>query len=83
MWRLHINGDGGINRCFHRVHFRLNQWQLVDDSNITRHAEDTQAISTVWRYADFNRGVIEFQEFTDICTDWRIKWQFNNTVVIL
>ena len=71
--------DGGGNRR----NFRLNQRQFVQHRYITGNPDDTEAVGAVRRDADFDSVVIKLQVFTDIGTDRRIRWQFDNAAMVV
>ncbi|MNH08582.1 hypothetical protein D3C81_1054180 [compost metagenome] len=83
LWRIYADRQRIVNGGSNRAHVRFGQGNLVQHPNVTRHANNAQAIGAVRRYADFDRVVIQLQIFTDIGANRCVFRQLNDTVVIV
>ena len=81
--RVNLNRQHVVNGRGNRRNFRRVQRRFVQHSDIARHTDDTQAVGTVWRDADFDSVIVKLEVFTNISADRRIRRQFDDTAMVV
>nr|AMK07513.1 hypothetical protein [Klebsiella sp. T5-5] len=81
--RINLNRQNIINSRRNRSDFRSIQRSFVEHGHIASNTNNTQAVGTVRRDADFDGVIVQLQVFTDVGTQRRISRQFDNAAMIV
>ncbi len=81
--REHPNGMGVVRGRGHRRHGRVCQRRAGEGRDLTRHAEDAEAVATVRRQVDIDDGVRQAEQFAERHARRRVCRQFHDAVGFL